>query len=307
MFSVIFPGQGSQTVGMGQELYNNFNLVKKIFKEADDILGFSISKLILEGPKEKLNLTENTQPSIFLLSYSIFNLLKEEFSVELNNAKFFAGHSLGEYSALCCSKSISFSDAISILKIRGESMQAAVPQGEGSMAAVLGKDVNQVEKIIKNSDIENVYIANDNSNTQIVISGLTKDVEKIIEIFKKDKIKALKLPVSAPFHCPLMKKSTEIMRSEIENVEFKNPINKIISNVTGKEELDGLKIKNLLIEQIEKRVKWRESINYIASKGVSKYIEIGPGKVLSSMIKRMNKNFITISINSLEDCKNLKI
>ena len=307
MFSVIFPGQGSQTVGMGQELYNNFNLVKKIFKEADDILGFSISKLILEGPKEKLNLTENTQPSIFLLSYSIFNLLKEEFSVELNNAKFFAGHSLGEYSALCCSKSISFSDAISLLKIRGESMQAAVPQGEGSMAAVLGKDVNQVEKIIKNSDIENVYIANDNSNTQIVISGLTKDVEKIIEIFKKDKIKALKLPVSAPFHCPLMKKSTEIMRSEIENVEFKNPINKIISNVTGKEELDGLKIKNLLIEQIEKRVKWRESINYIASKGVSKYIEIGPGKVLSSMIKRMNKNFITISINSLEDCKNLKI
>ena len=304
MFSVIFPGQGSQLVGMGKELHDKFTLVQDLFKEADDILEFSISNLILKGPKEDLDLTKNTQPAIFLLSYSIFKLIKEEFKIDLNNASFFAGHSLGEYSALASAGSLTFSDTLKILKVRGNAMQSAVPNGEGGMVAVLGSKIEIIEKIIEdNKNRYECFVANDNSDGQIVISGNIKELEKLMIDLKVSKIKNIKLPVSAPFHCKLMNKATIIMKEEIQKLRFEEPKNKLISNVTGKEISNAKELKNLLIDQIESRVRWRESALLMINKGVNQFIEIGPGKVLSSLIKRIDKNVKVSAINTEEDIK----
>ena len=308
MFSVIFPGQGSQIVGMGKEFYSRFDAVKKLFNEADKILDFSISSLILEGPKDQLDLTENTQPAIFLVGYSIFQLLKKEFELDLNKANFFAGHSLGEYTALASAYVLSFSDTLKILKIRGNAMQSAVPKGEGSMVAVLGSDIEQIEKIIKeNKDKYECFIANDNSNGQLVVSGNINNIDKFILDLKSNSIKNIKLPVSAPFHCKLMKKATDIMTKEITKLEFKDPKNILISNVTGKEVTSSSLLKDLLIKQIESRVRWRESVMLMINKGVSQFIEIGPGKVLSGLIKRIDKNVKVSAINNEEDIKLINI
>ncbi len=308
MFSVIFPGQGSQIVGMGKEFYTKFDIVKKLFNDADEILGFSISNLILEGPKDKLDLTENTQPAIFLVGYSIFQLLKKEFNIDLNKANFFAGHSLGEYTALASANVLSFSDTLRILKIRGNAMQSAVPKGEGSMVAVLGSEIEKIEKIIEeNKDKYECFIANDNSNGQMVVSGNNNEIEKFILDLKSNRIKNIKLPVSAPFHCKLMKKATDIMGKEIEKLEFKDPKNILISNVTAKEITSSSLLKDLLIKQIESRVRWRESVILMISKGVSQFIEIGPGKVLSGLIKRIDKNIKVSAINNEEDIKLINI
>jgi [acyl-carrier-protein] S-malonyltransferase len=308
MFSVIFPGQGSQNVGMSKELYQKFDIIKNLYKEADEILDFSISKLILEGPKEELNLTENTQPAIFLTSYSIFQLLKNEFNLGIDKANFFAGHSLGEYTALACADVLSFSDTLKILKIRGKAMQDAVPKGEGGMVAVLGSEIDKIEDIInKNQDVYECYIANDNSNGQLVISGKMNDIDKFILDLKTNKIKNIKLPVSAPFHCKLMKKATDIMQKEINKLEFKTPKNKLISNVTGQEIENLSLLKELLIQQIENKVRWRESIISMISNGVSQFIEIGPGKVLSGLIKRIDKDIKVSAINNEEDINSITI
>jgi [acyl-carrier-protein] S-malonyltransferase len=308
MFSVIFPGQGSQIVGMGKELYAKFDTVKKLFNEADKILEFSISSLILEGPKDQLDLTENTQPAIFLVGYSIFQLLKKEFELDLNKANFFAGHSLGEYTALASADVLSFSDTLKILKIRGNAMQSAVPKGEGGMIAVLGSDIEQIEKIIKeNKNKYECFIANDNSNGQLVVSGNINNIDKFILDLKSNSIKNIKLPVSAPFHCKLMKKATDIMTKEITKLEFKDPKNILISNVTGKEVTSSSLLKDLLIKQIESRVRWRESVMLMINKGINKFIEIGPGKVLSGLIKRIDKNVKVSAINNEEDIKLIDI
>ena len=308
MFSVIFPGQGSQIVGMGKEFYTKFDTVKKLFNDADEILGFSISNLILEGPKDKLDLTENTQPAIFLVGYSIFQFLKKEFNIDLNKANFFAGHSLGEYTALASANALSFSDTLRILKIRGNAMQSAVPKGEGGMIAVLGSEIEKIEKIIKeNKDKYECFIANDNSNGQLVVSGNNNEIEKFILDLKSNSIKNIKLPVSAPFHCKLMKKATDIMGKEIEKLEFKDPKNILISNVTAKEITSSSLLKDLLIKQIESRVRWRESVILIINKGVSQFIEIGPGKILSGLIKRTDKNIKASAINHEEDIKLINI
>ena len=308
MFSLIFPGQGSQTVGMNKELYEKFDMVKKLFHEADNILDFSLSSLILEGPKEQLDLTENTQPAIFLVGYSIFQLLKKEFKLDLNKASFFAGHSLGEYTALASAEVLSFSDTLKILKARGKAMQSAVPKGEGGMLAILGSDLAIIEKIIEeNKNKYECFIANDNSEGQIVASGKISDIDKFSLDLKSNNIKNIKLPVSAPFHCNLMKKATEIMSKEIKNLEFKNPKNVLISNVTGKEIIDLELIKSLLIKQIESRVRWRESVLLMISKGTNKFIEIGPGKVLSGLIRRIDKNVKVSAINTEEDIKLINI
>jgi [acyl-carrier-protein] S-malonyltransferase len=308
MFSVIFPGQGSQIVGMGKEFYDKFDLVKKIFKESDETLNFPLSKLILEGPKEELDLTINTQPAIFLISYSIFHLIKNEFNIDLNKAKYFAGHSLGEYSALSCAGYLNFTDTLKILKIRGDAMQNSVPKGKGGMVAILGSTVEIVEKILKDNEQNfNAQIANDNSEGQIVLSGKTEDLNKLIIVLKELAIKNIKLPVSAPFHCSLMSEATNIMREELNKLSFSSSENKLISNVTAEEISDTIELKNLLIKQIENRVRWRESVINMINRNVNHFIEIGPGKVLSGLIKRINKEVKVDNINSQGDIENLKI
>ena len=308
MFSVIFPGQGSQSVGMAKDLYNKFKLVKELFNQADEILKFSITKLILEGPKEELDQTENTQPAIFLVGYSIFQLIKKDFGINLNKASYFAGHSLGEYTALACAETLSFSESLRLLRIRGKSMQEAVPKGEGGMVAILGSTLDTIEKIIvENSNNYKCYIANDNSNGQLVVSGKTNDLDILIKDLKENNIKSIKLPVSAPFHCKLMNNATKIMQNEIQKCDFKNPKNTLISNVTSQEVNDASLLKELLVKQIESRVRWRENVNLMLEKKVNRFIEIGPGKILSGLVKRIDKNAVTNSINSEEDIKKINI
>ena len=306
MFSIIFPGQGSQITGMTKEFYDNFNYVKEYFLKADEILNKKLSKIILEGPKDQLDQTENTQPAIFLSSYSIFKVIEKETNFDLKKAKFFAGHSLGEYSALCCSNSLNFEQTIKLLQARGSAMQNALPRGEGGMIAVLGININELTDLIKNTGNENsCYIANDNSTNQIVLSGKITALEGFAKILNEKSIKFIKLPVSAPFHCPLMNKATEKMKNEIYSVEFKNPDIAIISNVTADEVDNSDDIKKLLIEQIEKPVRWRESINNIINKGINQFIEVGPGKVLSGLVKRIDRDAKVKQVNTLKDIENL--
>ena len=308
MFSLVFPGQGSQTIGMGKSLFENYELVRDLFKKADETLGITLSKIILDGPKDELDLTVNTQPAIFLISYSIFQVMKKKFNIDLDNAKYFAGHSLGEYSALCAANYLNFSDTIKLLKIRGDAMQNALPRGEGGMLAVLGSKVEILEDLLnENKKNFTVQIANDNSEGQIVLSGRNNDIEKLIQVLKLKNIKNIKLPVSAPFHCQLMNNATKIMRNEIQKLNFQDSKNKLISNVTAKEISNKEDLKLLLIDQIEKRVRWRESVVYMINNGVNHFIEIGPGKVLSGLIKRIDKNVKINTINDESDIKNLKL
>ena len=306
MFSVLFPGQGSQSVGMAKDLYDNFDYIKDLFKEADDTLSLSLSKLIFEGPKEILDETENTQPAIFLVSYAIFNVIKKETSFDITTANFFAGHSLGEYSALACSNVINFNETIKLLKIRGNAMQNAVPKKQGGMVAVLGVDTSKIEEILKNNKSKfECFLANDNSIGQIVISGKINDLDNFIDELKKLNIRNIKLPVSAPFHCRLMKPATEIMSKKIKEINFLVPQNKIVSNVTALPSDNPDRIKNLLIDQIEKPVRWRESIINMINLGSKKFIEIGPGKVLSGLVKRIDRNVELIQVNNIDDLKNI--
>ena len=306
MFSVLFPGQGSQSIGMIKDFYDNFEYVKNLFDEANDAINVSLSKLIFDGPKTSLDETENTQPAIFLVSYAIYEVIRNETQIDLNKADFFAGHSLGEYSALACSKVINFNETIKLLKIRGRSMQNAVPKNEGGMVAVLGEDIEKIREIIDiNQDNFKCYIGNDNSNGQSVISGRMSDLDKLIAELKSLNIKNIKLPVSAPFHCILMSPATEIMRKEISNIDFSIPTNNIVSNVTAEPSKDPEKIKNLLIDQIEKPVRWRESVINMINAGSQKFVEIGPGKVLSGLVKRIDRNVKLIQVNNMSDLKNL--
>ena len=308
MFSVIFPGQGSQLVGMGKEFFDKYDLVKDLFRKADDVLGFKISEIILDGPKEKLNLTINTQPAIFLISFSIYKLITQEFKKDLTKAKYFAGHSLGEYSALSAAGYLDFPDTLKLLRVRGDAMQNSVPKGEGGMLAVLGSTVLEIEKIMRENNIDSkIQIANDNSEGQLVLSGRNLDLDILIKIFKYKNIKNLKLPVSAPFHCKLMSKATEIMKNEIEKLTFYDAKNILISNVTAGEISDQSELRRLLVDQIENRVRWRESVINMINNGVDHFIEIGPGKVLSGLVKRINKNVKINTINNESDIKDLII
>ena len=307
MFSVLFPGQGSQSVGMAKELHDNFDYVKQLFDEAEDTLHVSMRKLIFEGPKELLDQTENTQPAIFLVSYSIFNVIKNETTFDVSKANFFAGHSLGEYSALACAGVINFKQTIQLLKIRGNAMQNAVPRNKGGMVAVLGVEIKKIEEIIENKNSNySCFLANDNSDGQVVVSGKIEDIENFIIELKKLNIKNIKLPVSAPFHCPLMKSATNIMSNELSKINFSAPKNMIVSNVTAEPSNDPEKIRDLLIKQIEKPVRWRESVINMIKQGNKKFIEIGPGKVLSGLIKRIDRNVELIQVNNIDDLHNLR-
>ena len=306
MNAILFPGQGSQIVGMGSEFYHNFGIVKKIFDEADDKLNYKISKIILEGPENELKLTKNTQPAILTVSYAIFTTLKKEFNFDFKTTKFFAGHSLGEYSALVCSESLKFEDALFLLFERGKAMQEAVPVGQGSMIAVLGSNIKEINNFIKEINPSGVCeIANDNAEGQIIISGDVKSVNLLQDILKKNKKKFIPLNVSAPFHCSLMKSAATKMKDKINSIDFKKPIYDIVSNVTSKPENNPENIKKLLVEQIFSTVRWRESIINMSNEKVSNFIEIGPGKVLSGMVKRTIKDINCFSINSIDDIKKI--
>ena len=305
MRAVLFPGQGSQYVGMGSDFYKKFDLVKKIYKTVDETLGFSLSNIILSGPEEELKLTKNTQPAIMTVGVSIFRVLNQEYGLDLNSAKFFAGHSLGEYTALVCAGSLSLEKAAYLLNERGKAMQDAVPYGQGAMIAILGMEIHEVQKEIDLlTKHEICEISNDNSDTQVVVSGKKEAIEQLKENLKKKRKKGIILPVSAPFHCTLMTKAADMMKNKIENSNFLQPKPNIISNVTAQEVNDLYKIKPLLIDQITSRVRWRESINYMIKHDVKDFLEIGPGKVLSSLVKKINSNVKVMNINSIEDINN---
>ena len=305
MKALLFPGQGSQVVGMGLEFYKNFDIAKKIFTEADDNLNFKISKIILEGPENELKLTQNTQPAILTVSWAIYNVLKKDLGLNLSKFKYFAGHSLGEYSALVCCGSLKFKDALHLLRERGKAMQEAVPVGRGAMLAILGSQIEEINKLISQFNKKGVCeIANDNSDGQTIISGDKEAVTSLHQALKEKKKKAIILPVSAPFHCSLMKDAANKMKEKIEPVNFEKLDFKIISNVTALPENDPKKIKMLLVEQIYTKVRWRESIINMSNNGINEFIEIGPGKVLSGLVKRIIKDVKANSINSIEDAKN---
>ena len=306
MSALLFPGQGSQIVGMGLEFYNKYSVVKNIFNQADETLNFPLSKIILDGPADQLQLTKNTQPAILTVSYSIFKVLKDEFNLNLGTFSFFAGHSLGEYSALVCANSLNFKDALYLLHERGKAMQNAVPVGKGSMVAVLGSNIDEIKKYITNNVKEGVcQIANDNAEGQLIISGDKESVSQLQLILKEKKIKCIPLKVSAPFHCDLMKPAAKIMKEKIEKINFSKPSINIVSNVNAKPENNPDKIKSLLIEQIFSSVKWRESLINMSKSNINEFIEIGPGKALSGMVKRTIKGANTFSINTIADINNL--
>ena len=308
MISVVFPGQGSQKVGMGSDLYNRYKFVQEIFKSADEILGYNISDIIFNGPQEKLNQTTYTQPAIYLIGYIISKILERETKFFQNQFSYFAGHSLGEYTALTIAKSISLEQGLLLLKNRGEAMQSAVPLNEGGMLAVLGVETEEIKKIIsENFEQTKCFLANDNSKGQIILSGKNKDLNKFALLLKQKKIKNIKLPVSAPFHCELMRSATFKMEKIINQQILKNPTYKIVSNVTADEYKNTTEIKELLIKQIESPVRWRESIEYMIKNGTNTFIEIGPGKVLSGLIKRVNKDVKILNIDTFEDIQGISI
>ncbi len=307
MFSILFPGQGSQNIGMARELFQEFSYVKEYFLKADDLLKKNLSEIILNGPKSELDKTENTQPAIFLASYSFFKIIEKETQFEIMKAKYFAGHSLGEYSALCCAGSINFDQTIRLLKQRGEAMQNALPNRDGGMTAVLGSELEEIKNILnENKNKFSCFVANDNSNGQIVMSGKIDQLELFGNELKKKNIKFINLPVTAPFHCPLMRSATETMKDIIIDTEFKDPSISIVSNVTAKPLNKSEEIKKLLIEQIEKPVRWRESIENMIDQGIKNFVEVGPGKILSGLVKRIDRNVKLNQVNNLIDAKSLK-
>jgi len=302
MRAILFPGQGSQYVGMGLDFYNKFDLVKKIFKTVDETLGYPLSHIILNGSAEELKSTQNTQPAIMTVGVSIFTVLNKEFGLNLNEAKYFAGHSLGEYTALVCAGSLTLERAAYLLHERGKSMQEAVPKDQGSMIAILDMSIDEVEEELKLIPPGNICeIANHNSNTQVVVSGMKIGINILADNLKKKRKKGIILPVSAPFHCALMNKAAEAMKVKIEETVFLKPRPTIISNVNAKEEFDGKVIKKLLVDQIISKVRWKESVDYMIKNGVNNFLEIGPGKILSGLVKKINKEVKISNINKIED------
>ena len=308
MNAIIFPGQGSQKAGMASEFYSNFKMVKDIFGRGDEALKFSLSKIILNGSDEDLKKTEITQPAILITSFAIFSVLKKEFNFDFTKTKFIAGHSLGEYSALVASESLILEDGLKLVHERGKLMQAAVPEGKGAMLAVMGLDKKElnskIEKFDKKKDI--CEIANDNSPGQIILSGNKQTLIDVNNDLKAEKKRSIFLPVSAPFHCTLMKPAAEKMKLFLEKTNFNTPNIQLISNVTALPvEKDG-NIKDLLYKQIFSQVRWRESVNFMINNGINDFIEIGPGKVLSGLVKRTNDKVSIRNVNKIDDIKILK-
>ncbi len=305
----VFPGQGSQVVGMGKDFYDSFLEAKEVFQEVDNTLNQNLSKIIFEGSQEELTLTENTQPALMSVSIAILRTLEKQSGKKLSDfCNYVAGHSLGEYTALCAAGSFSLSDCAKLLKLRGRSMQEAVPAGKGAMAAVIGLDFAGVENLVRqaNTSSEPCEIANDNSEGQVVISGSVTGIDKAEPIAKEMGAKRfLKLPVSAPFHSSLMKPAQKIMSEALANSKVNKPSVPVIANVTAKITDNPDEIKNLLTEQVTGRVRWRESVEYMEKElRITDAIEMGSGKVLSGLIKRGAKD---ISVGNIEKVQDLEV
>ncbi len=303
----MFPGQGSQKAGMASEFHSNFKIVRDIFEKVDEALKFNLSKIILDGSNEELKKTEITQPAILTTSFAIFSVLKQEFNFDLSKVKYIAGHSLGEYSALVASGSLSLEDSVTLVHERGKLMQEAVPEGKGAMLAVMGLDVNELNTLLNKFNDKNgtCEIANDNSLGQIILSGDKESLISFSNNLKLEKKRCIFLPVSAPFHCSLMKPAAEKMKLFLQKTEFKNTTLKIISNVTALPVKKDEDIKDLLYKQIFSQVRWRETVEYMIKNDINDFIEIGPGKVLSGLVKRINDKLLTRSLTKIEDIKNL--
>ena len=299
MHAFLFPGQGAQTIGMGKDLAENFSVSKDVFEEVNDALEQDLSSLIWDGDIDTLTLTENAQPALMATSIAAVKALESE-GIEFNQASFIAGHSLGEYSALCAAGSLNIHDTAKLLRIRGKAMQDAVPIGIGAMAAILGLDFNTVNKIAKSIGNDQVcQAANDNDPGQVVISGHKEAVEQTIELAKAAGAKrAILLPVSAPFHCALMQPAADAMSEALDGIKLESPSVPLVANVKASQEINGSIIKELLIEQVTGSVRWRESIEYISSHGVTDVFEIGAGKALSGMVRRIDRE---INVNQVFD------
>jgi len=302
---IVFPGQGSQYLGMGKYLMENFTASKHVFEEVDASLNQNLSKIIFGEEVNKLNLTENAQPAIMAVSIATFEALKIEKGIKIEDFDFCAGHSLGEYSALVASESLKLSEAAKILKKRGQAMQTAVPVGEGGMAAVLNIDIESLEKLILEKKLQTVEISNDNCPGQCVISGPKQEIDKMIVFLKEDlKKKSIPLPVSAPFHCAMMNPAAKILEDYIADFNFNNPKIPLVSNVSAKGETSKDEIKKLLVKCVYSRVKWREIVEFFSKNRVVKAIECGPGKALTNMFKRFEFDIKCLKLDSIEDIKN---
>jgi [acyl-carrier-protein] S-malonyltransferase len=302
--ALIFPGQGSQSIGMGKALADAFAEAKDVFAEVDEALKQNLSKLMWEGSPEDLKLTENAQPALMAVSMAVIRVLDKQGKFALPAAaKFVAGHSLGEYSALCAAGSITLSDTARLLKKRGEAMQKAVPVGLGTMAALIGVDLPAAQSIADDaSQGEVCTAANDNAPGQVVISGHTAAVDRAIAIAAERGFKrSVKLPVSAPFHCSLMQPAADAMRDALADIDIKNPCVSLVANVTAQAVSDAATIRDLLVKQVTGSVRWRESILYMKEQGVNQLVECGAGNVLAGMTKRIDKEVAALSLSSPEE------
>ncbi len=300
----VFPGQGSQAVGMGRELAEAFEIARLTFEEVDDALEQRLSRLMFEGPEADLTLTENAQPALMAVSVAVLRVLQQQGGVDLrSHAIFVAGHSLGEYSALCAAGAISLSDTARLLKLRGQSMQKAVPVGKGAMAALLGADLEQAQAVaVDAAQGEVCAVANDNASGQVVISGATDAIDRAITLAAERGLKrSVRLPVSAPFHCPLMQPAADAMAEALETVAVNAPVVPLVANVTASAVSDPVEIRRLLVEQVTGMVRWRESVLYMKAQGVESLVELGAGKVLAGLVKRIDKEVAAVSVGTPAD------
>ncbi|WP_207478478.1 ACP S-malonyltransferase [Arenibaculum pallidiluteum] len=300
----VFPGQGSQAVGMGRDLAEAFGAARLVFEEVDEALGQNLSRLMAEGPEDELTLTENAQPALMAVSMAVLRVLEAEGGLDLTRAcRFVAGHSLGEYSALAAAGTLELADAARLLKLRGRSMQQAVPVGEGAMAALLGLDLEAAQAVAGEAGQGEVCAtANDNAPGQVVVSGHKAAVDRAIAIAAgRGARRSVLLPVSAPFHCPLMAPAAEAMAEALEKVTLRVPAVPVVANVTAAAVTDPAEIRRLLVEQVTGLVRWRESVLFMKAQGVEQLVELGAGKVLAGLTKRIDKDVAATSVGAPAD------